>query len=762
MKKQRIVLCVFTIIAMLFAALPQNLRIAKGAELQTFVPGEVIVGLQAVSVSSIQAVESMGGTVVKQIADLNAMVVQVAVGKEEEFIQNAKSISGFRYAERNGMYKAVYTPNDPYWSYQWNMPRIKADQAWDTYKGSTSVVVAIVDTGIDYNHPDLAAHYKAGGYDWVNNDPDPRDDFGHGTHCAGIVAAVINNGIGVAGVGQSSFLAEKVVDNTGYGSWSNIASGITHATDNGAKVISMSLGGTDYSSLIDSACTYAWNNGDLLVAAAGNNNMSIDTTPFYPASLSMVIAVSASDSSDVKASFSNYGNKIELAAPGVGVLSTMPTYHVTMNDPPYYESMNYDYMSGTSMACPHVAGLAALVWGHNTSLTNSQLRTCLDAGVDDLGTLGKDIYYGYGRINAYKALTGTTPPVSYMRVKPENTIVGVGQTFSVNVTFENLPEGSSGAAGCQFTLNWNSSILNCSWIQEVAFHKAAPELEWDNIWTLKLSKNNTGGHADYAVTWMDLQRAIQGGYAFISANGTWATINFTSIAAGQTALTLTKVVCCDMNAISMPITVVNGSATVLGANFQTQMSFNLIPNPASVGQTVTLIGNLSTIENLPIGGATIRLKLNGASVGTLTTNATGWFKASGQVGSGGQFNVTAEYTGSPQYLPCSSWKILMVKTPTEIYARFFPNLAPPGATVTLKGILVDQFSNRIGSATISLQYSSDYGLNWTQLGTVSTNTYGIFSKSFTALSIGTYVYRMSYAGSSSNMPCTTDITLVVR
>ena len=194
----------------------------------------------------------------------------------------------------------------------------------------------------------------------------------------------------------------------------------------------------------------------------------------------------------------------------------------------------------------------------------------------------------------------------------------------------------------------------------------------------------------------------------------------------------------------------------------TKIYLDLNPNPASIGQTVTLIGNLTTEDNLPIGGASVTLKVNGGSSRTLSTNATGWFKASGQVGSGGTFNVSATYAGSSQYMPCSSWKILTVKTPTEIFAKFFTNLVSPGATVTLKGILLDQSSHPIKSATVSLQYSNDYGLNWTQLGTVSTDSYGIFSKTYPAPSIGTYIYRMNYTGSSTYMPCTTDITLVVR
>jgi subtilisin family serine protease len=205
-------------------------------------------------------------------------------------------------------------------------------------------------------------------------------------------------------VAQSSIWAEKVLPASGTGgSWDDLASGITHATDNDVDIISMSLGGYQYSNLVDTACTYAWNHGILLVAAAGNDKANLDTDPFYPACYNTVIAVSATNSADQRwwepspsPWGSNYGNKIELAAPGESVYSTVL-------------SNTYGYKTGTSMACPHVAGLAALLLSYRPTLTNDELRNSLHATVDDLGTPGKDTYYGYGRINAEKAITFPRP-----------------------------------------------------------------------------------------------------------------------------------------------------------------------------------------------------------------------------------------------------------------------------------------------------------------------------------------------------------------
>ena len=225
-----------------------------------------------------------------------------------------------------------------------------------------------------------------------------------GTHCAGIIAAVLNNSIGIAGLAQAQIMAEKVLDYTGYGTWDWVANGIVHAVDQGANVISMSLGGYGDSELVHEAVRYAYDAGVLVIAAAGNDNTNMKS---YPAAYSEVIAVSATDQYDNKAGFSNWGDWIELAAPGVDIYSTMPTYHVTLNDWGY--AMNYDYLSGTSMACPHVSGVAALVWSRYPSKTRDWVRLWLRYTADDLGDPGLDVYYGYGRINARKAVELTPP-----------------------------------------------------------------------------------------------------------------------------------------------------------------------------------------------------------------------------------------------------------------------------------------------------------------------------------------------------------------
>jgi hypothetical protein len=249
--------------------------------------------------------------------------------------------------------------------------------------------------------------------------------------CAGIIAAVINNNEGIAGLAQVKIMAEKVLDSYGWGTDVSVANGIIHAVYSEAKIISMSLGGYGYSKLLHEAVKYAYDNGVLLVAAAGNDNISLKS---YPAAYEEVIAVAATDQNDVKAVFSNWGNWIELAAPGVDIYSTMPTYHVTLND--YGYLMNYDFMSGTSMACPHVAGVATLVWSSYPEASRDWVRIQLRYTAKDLGDSGFDEFYGYGRIDARKAVWQGPPDhdlLIYDISRPQYIKLGEPTAFNVTV-----------------------------------------------------------------------------------------------------------------------------------------------------------------------------------------------------------------------------------------------------------------------------------------------------------------------------------------
>lgn len=328
------------------------------------------------------------------------------------------------YAEPNYIYHALASPNDTYYSsYQWNMRIMNADTGWDIYKGSSSVIIAVIDTGVSVAHPDLADKITAGanaGYDFVDNDNNPTDANGHGTHVAGIAAAMTNNGTGVAGVDwNAKIMPVRVLDASGSGDTNDVSSGIYWAADHGAKVINMSLGDSAYSQTVQNAINYAYGKGVVVVAAAGNNGNS---TVFYPASGAHVISVAATDSFDNRASFSNYNSFVDVAAPGVNIWSTFWNSG----------SNTYQYESGTSMATPHVAGLAALVAGLHTGWTPDQIENLIESTATDRGAAGRDNYYGFGRIDVRAALNWQSAPNHFNISAVPNQIAGA--PFSVTIT----------------------------------------------------------------------------------------------------------------------------------------------------------------------------------------------------------------------------------------------------------------------------------------------------------------------------------------
>jgi subtilisin family serine protease len=281
---------------------------------------------------------------------------------------------------------------------RYDMSRIEAPTAWDCGLGGQGVRVAVIDTGVDLDHPDLAANL-VGGRSFVPGTSSANDDNGHGSHVAGSVAAVANNG-GVIGVApQAKIMPVKVLDYSGSGYYSWFASGIVWATDNGADILNMSLGGTSAHYILNDAVNYAYNRNVLIVAAAGNcgdqyyvfNGCSEQDQPLYPAAYSRVMAVAATNSNDQQASYSNQGTYVEIAAPGSNIYST-------------HRNGGYDTYSGTSMASPHVAGLAAILLDQNPSHSANQIRSLINASALDLGNAGRDIQFGYGRIDAEQAI----------------------------------------------------------------------------------------------------------------------------------------------------------------------------------------------------------------------------------------------------------------------------------------------------------------------------------------------------------------------
>jgi hypothetical protein len=300
---------------------------------------------------------------------------------------------GSQYWEPDFVITTDFTSNDPEIGNQWAIDALNLTQAWDVQLGSQDVVVAIIDTGVDYTHPDLQSGYLDIGYDFVNDDTDVMDGDGHGTHVAGIISASINNGIGIAGAANVSFFAQKVLDDSGSGTYSDAIAGIYDAVDKGAHILSNSWGGSSFSQALQDAVNYAHANGVMFVAAAGNDASS---SKQYPAALDNVISVGSLAEDLTLSSFSNYGDWVDIVAPGSNILST-------------YIGPQYASLSGTSMATPYVSAIAALIWSEYPGFSATHVENQMYATTRDLGAIGYDTIFGHGMVEPYAGLTDLDP-----------------------------------------------------------------------------------------------------------------------------------------------------------------------------------------------------------------------------------------------------------------------------------------------------------------------------------------------------------------
>lgn len=418
------------------------------------------------------ALEVVAGTAVGNAMPLVSGLRKVRL--VDPCLSVAQALAAYRanpnvlYAEPDYRIHLEGIPNDPDFSSLWGLNNtgqaggtpdadIDAPEAWDITTGNRSTIVAVIDTGVDYNHPDLAANIWTNpdeipgdgidndgngyvddvhGYDFVNHDADPMDDQGHGTHVAGTIGAVGNNGVGVAGINwQVQIMALKFLDATGSGSTSDAIDALNYAVANGATIVNASWGGDPYSQALYDAIRNARDAGVIFVAAAGNNGANNDQAPFYPAGydLANIIAVAATDRNDRLASFSNYGaTTVDLAAPGVDILSTKP-------------NNTYQTASGTSMAAPHVAGVAALVRGLHPDWTYQQVIDQVLNSVDSVPGLAGRTATG-GRLNAARAVGARDSQGPYVLQSDPSGGVG-GVVSSIRLTFQESIDPTSFDAG---------------------------------------------------------------------------------------------------------------------------------------------------------------------------------------------------------------------------------------------------------------------------------------------------------------------------
>ncbi|MCX5894345.1 MAG: S8 family peptidase [Proteobacteria bacterium] len=388
---------------------------------QNCVPDEILVKFKRGTAEDTQVriLQELGALSIKPSYKNRFKVVKIPEGMLENMLSRFSRHPAVAYAVPNYSLKLYFTPDDKYYDLQWNFPLIHVDQAWDKSSGE-GVTVAVVDTGVNPTGHDGFGNRLLQGYDAILGIQGYwQDNNSHGTHVAGTIAQETNNGTGVAGIAyRAKILPVKVLPRSGFASDSNISwvtDGIDWAVENGADIINMSLGGPN-SPLLEEAVNDAVNQGVTVIAAAGNHNYNENTQVGYPAAYDSVIAVGAVDYNKQRATYSNYGPELDIVAPGGDTSQdangdgymdgiVQETFRQYLGFRYFAVDWNYYFFQGTSMAAPHVAGVAALIKSKHPDWTPEQIRSALLNTAEDLGDPGRDDQYGYGLVDAFAAVT---------------------------------------------------------------------------------------------------------------------------------------------------------------------------------------------------------------------------------------------------------------------------------------------------------------------------------------------------------------------
>lgn len=419
-------------------------------------------------------------------------VIKIPPGKKViEMVELYRKNPLVDYAEPNYIVRAYWIPDDPYYRCQWHLQQINMPSAWEINQGGDpDIIVAVLDTGVAYEDygpyikaPDLAGTHFVAGYDFVNDDPHPNDDNGHGTHVTGTIAQTTNNNKGTAGIAfNCSIMPVKVLDSNGEGTISQLAEGIYYAVDNGAKVINLSLGSSEHSETVYNAVKYAYEHNVVIVAAAGN-----DSSPSvsYPAAYDECIAVGAVGYDKTLAWYSNYGTGLELVAPGGdtfvdqnndGFPDGVLQQTFLNNDPTNFPDLPVA-LRGTSMAAPHVTGVVALMISSGIEGVEN-IRNILHLTAEDLGDPGYDSTYGYGLIDAAAALELISPPTN----SPSSDKLALTKVYSYpNPTYE-------GVVNIHFRLSVDANItikiytISGELVKTLVDDKFHPAGEYTKVW----------------------------------------------------------------------------------------------------------------------------------------------------------------------------------------------------------------------------------------------------------------------------------------
>jgi thermitase len=397
------------------AAIP---AIAQSNEPAQWASGRILVSPNAGLPDAVfkKLIKEHGANASRKLNGLNVYVVEMNPGREKALVQAMKRNPHVKFAELDGVVQMQQTPVDTYYGSAWHLPKISAPAAWDIATGA-GITIAVLDTGVDSSHPDLAARIVPG-WNTYDNNSNTADVYGHGTKVAGAAAAIGNNSVGVTGVAWNAKIMPMRISNTsGYITYfSMVANAITWAADHGARVANISYG-VENVAAVQSAAQYMRNKGGVVVTAGGNNG-ALDAS----ANTSTMITVAATDSADARASWSTYGPPIDIAAPGVGIWTTT-------------NGGGYGAVNGTSFSSPITAGVVALMLSANPSLKADQIDSLLMKSVVDLGAAGRDDYFGAGRIDAYKAVLAAKSASTTDTQVPTVSIVSPGTSVKgiVNV-----------------------------------------------------------------------------------------------------------------------------------------------------------------------------------------------------------------------------------------------------------------------------------------------------------------------------------------
>lgn len=387
---------------------------AAGAQ-NIWAPRRLLVGARAgLSVAEVAKIASVHGGKSRRLGPPDVYVFDLpATASEKAVAATLARHPQLKFAELDLLAIPALTPNDPYAGSEWHLGKLGLASAWDAAQGS-GVTIAVLDTGVDGTHADLAGHMAAG-WNFYDNNGDTSDVNGHGTAVAGAAAASVNNGVGVAGMaGQSLIMPVRIADANAYAYWSTVAQGLTWASDMGARVANISYSGVAASATVQSAAQYMRARGGLVVVAAGNNGIDEGIAP-----TTSMIVVSATDANDQKTSWSSYGSFVSIAAPGQDIWTTT-------------RGGGYQAWWGTSLASPVVAGVVSLMMSARPAMSNTQLESLLYSSSTDLGAAGRDSYYGWGRVNAAAAVQAALASTIADTQPPTATISSPANGSTVN------------------------------------------------------------------------------------------------------------------------------------------------------------------------------------------------------------------------------------------------------------------------------------------------------------------------------------------